>query len=102
MTDPLGYPVIRITAEYKQNERAVADYLQEKMARWYLEAGAIEIVRAGLGGQMGVATHAYGGTRMGDDAETNVLNRYGLSHEVPNLGSSGPRSWGRAERVTRP
>jgi gluconate 2-dehydrogenase alpha chain len=89
VTDPLGFPVIRITAEYKDNEIGLADYLQEKMARWYREAGAIEIVRSGLGGQMGVTTHAYGGTRMGDDPETNVVNRYGLSHEVPNLGVLG-------------
>ena len=38
---------------------------------------------------MGVSTHAYGGTRMGDNIETNVVNRYGLSHEVPNLGILG-------------
>ena len=87
--DPLGFPVIRITAEYQQNELAIADYLQEKMARWYREAGAIEILRGGLGGQMGVTTHAYGGTRMGDNPETNVVNRYGVSHEVPNLGILG-------------
>jgi gluconate 2-dehydrogenase alpha chain len=87
--DPLDFPVIRITAEYKQNELAIADYLQEKMARWYREAGAIEILRGGLGGQMGVTTHAYGGTRMGDNPETNVVDRYGVSHEVPNLGILG-------------
>ena len=89
VTDPLGFPVIRITAEYKQNELALADYLQERMARWYREAGAVEIVRGGLGGQMGVTTHAYGGTRMGDNPETNVVDRYGVSHEVPNLGMLG-------------
>ena len=55
----------------------------------YREAGATDIIRGGLGGQMGVSTHAYGGTRMGDDPETNVVNRYGLSHEVPNLGVLG-------------
>ena len=87
--DPLGYPVIRITAEYKQNELAIADYLQNKMERWYREAGASEVVRDGLGGQMGVSTHAYGGTRMGDNPESNVVDRYGLSHEVPNLGILG-------------
>ena len=87
--DPLGFPVIRVTAEYKQNELAIADYLQEKMAQWYREAGATEIRRGGLGGQMGVSTHAYGGTRMGDNPETNVVDRWGFSHEVPNLGVLG-------------
>ena len=26
---------------------------------------------------------------MGDDSETNVVDRWGLSHEVPNLGILG-------------
>ena len=59
------------------------------MEQWYREAGATEIVRGGLGRTMGVSTHAYGGTRMGDNAETNVVNRFGVSHEVPNLGIAG-------------
>jgi gluconate 2-dehydrogenase alpha chain len=87
--DPLGYPVIRITGEYKENEQRVAAYLQDKMEQWYREAGAIEIQRAPLGGTMIPNTHAYGGTRMGDNPETNVVNRFGLSHEVPNLGVLG-------------
>ena len=87
--DPFGVPVIRITAEYKGNELAIADFMQDKMEQWYREAGAVEVVRGGLGGQMGVATHAYGGTRMGDNPETNVVNRFGFSHEVPNLGVIG-------------
>ena len=49
---------------------------------------------------MGVSTHAYGGTRMGDNPETNVVDRFGVSHEVPNLavvggsvmGTSGARN----------
>ncbi len=38
---------------------------------------------------MGPSTHAYGGTRMGDNRETNVVDRWGFSHEVPNLGVLG-------------
>ena len=89
VTDPFGVPVIRITAEYKENELALADFMQKKMEQWFRKAGAVEVVRSGLGGQMGVSTHAYGGTRMGDNPETNVVNRYGFSHEVPNLGVLG-------------
>jgi gluconate 2-dehydrogenase alpha chain len=40
-------------------------------------------------GTMGPSTHAYGGTRMGDNRETNVVNRFGFSHEIPNLGVVG-------------
>ena len=38
---------------------------------------------------MGASTHAYGGTRMGNNSETNVVDRWGFSHEVPNLGVLG-------------
>ena len=37
----------------------------------------------------GPSTHAYGGTRMGDNRETNVVNRFGFAHEAPNLGILG-------------
>jgi gluconate 2-dehydrogenase alpha chain len=86
--DPLGDPVIRITADHQDNERRVAEYIQGKMEQWFLEAGAIATLRQPLG-TMGVSTHAYGGTRMGDDPETNVVDRWGLCHEVPNLGVLG-------------
>ena len=71
--DPLGFPVCRITADYKDNERKISDFIQEKMELWYRAAGAIDIVRGPLG-TMGVNTHAYGGTRMGDNVETNVVD----------------------------
>jgi len=87
--DPRGLPVIRITGEYKENERKLAAFSQDKMEEWYRAAGAIAIARGPVGGAMTASTHAYGGTRMGDNPETNVVNRWGLSHEVPNLGILG-------------
>ena len=50
---------------------------------------------------MGPTTHAYGGTRMGDNPETNVVDRWGFSHEAPNLGH--PRRLGHGhERRAQP
>jgi gluconate 2-dehydrogenase alpha chain len=86
--DPFGVPVCRITADYKENERRAAAFIQEKMEQWYRAAGAVE-VQLGPLGTMGPTTHAYGGTRMGTNPETNVVNAWGLSHEVPNLGILG-------------
>ena len=86
--DPLGDPVCRITADYKENEHRIATFTQGKMEQWFREAGAVETVRSGLG-TMGPSTHAYGGTRMGSNPETNVVDRWGFSHEVPNLGILG-------------
>jgi gluconate 2-dehydrogenase alpha chain len=86
--DPLGFPVCRITADFKQNERRVAAFIQDRMEEWYRAAGAIAVERGPIG-TMGPSTHAYGGTRMGDNPETNVVDRWGFSHEVPNLGVLG-------------
>jgi len=86
--DPLGLPVCRITADFKDNEKRAAAFIQDKMEQWYRAAGAIAIDRAPLG-TMAPTTHAYGGTRMGDDPATNVVDRWGFSHETPNLGILG-------------
>jgi gluconate 2-dehydrogenase alpha chain len=92
--DPLDDPVIRITAEYKDNERKIAAFTQEKMEQWYREAGAVAIQRGPLGGAMPPATHAYGGTRMGDSVDRHVVDRWSFSHEVSNLGVLGASTMG--------
>jgi gluconate 2-dehydrogenase alpha chain len=89
VTDPLGMPVIRITGRFRENELRIAGFMQDRMEEWYRAAGAVAVVRNPLGDAMPVSTHAYGGTRMGDDPETNVVNRWGFAHEVPNLGILG-------------
>jgi gluconate 2-dehydrogenase alpha chain len=86
--DPLGFPVVRITADYKDNERRMGPFIQDKMARWFMEGGAVAVEKGPVGTMM-PSTHAYGGTRMGDNRETNVVDRWGFSHEVPNLGVLG-------------
>ncbi|MGZ5985078.1 MAG: GMC oxidoreductase, partial [Caulobacteraceae bacterium] len=86
--DPLGQPVIRITADYKDNEKRIGAFVQEKMAAWYRAAGAIAIDKAPVG-TMGPTTHAYGGARMGHNPQTNVVDQWGFCHEVQNLGIVG-------------
>ena len=86
--DPLGLPVCRITADYKDNERKLAAFIQDKMEEWYRAAGAIEILR----GPVGVDGHRRR-TRTAARAwattpTTNVVDRWGFSHEAPNLGDS--------------
>ena len=86
--DGLGFPVCRITADFKENDRKIGAFTQDKMAQWFMEAGAVAVERGPVG-TMGPSTHAYGGTRMGDSRETNVVDSWGFSHEVPNLGVLG-------------
>ena len=115
--DPLGDPVCRVTSGPKANESRAVEFGQKKMEEWFRAAGAIEVVR-NPSLPPGVTTHAYGGTRMGASVETNVVDGWGFSHEVPNLGilgasvmgTSGARnptltvqalSWRTAERLAK-
>ena len=86
--DPLGDPVCRITSGAKENEMRSVRYAQKKMEEWYRAAGAIDVFSPPPL-VPGVSTHAFGGTRMGNNAETSVADQWGFSHEAPNLGVLG-------------
>lgn len=91
--DPLGDPVIRVTSGPKDNERQACLYAQDKMEEWFKAAGAIAVTKGNPTGPR-LSTHTYGGTRMGDNPETSVVNRWGFSHEAPNLGLLGGSVFG--------
>ncbi len=86
--DKLGDPVIRITSGPKENEPRASAHAATKGEQWLRAAGAIEVVKIPHTGPI-LSTHAVGGTRMGDNPETNVTDKWGFSHEVPNLGILG-------------
>jgi len=84
--DPLGDPVTRITSGRKENEPRASLYASTKAGEWLKAAGAIEFaVNAGPADGPALSVHGVGGTRMGNDPETNVVDKYGFSHEAPNL-----------------
>jgi gluconate 2-dehydrogenase alpha chain len=88
--DRLGNPVCRITSGPKQNEPKASAYAAEKAAEWFRAAGAAEVVIIPASSEgPNLSWHAVGGTRMGDNPETNVVDRWGFSHEAPNLGILG-------------
>jgi gluconate 2-dehydrogenase alpha chain len=85
--DPFGLPVVRVTHRARANEQTSAAFMIEKLRTWLQAAGASETWHAE---RLAVeARHCYGGTRMGDDAEHSVVDRFGFSHEAPNLGILG-------------
>jgi len=86
--DPLGDAVCRVTTSAKENETRSVQYAQKKMEEWFRAAGAVEVfTQPPL--VPGLSTHAFGGTRMGNNPETNVVDGWGFSHEAPNLGILG-------------
>jgi gluconate 2-dehydrogenase alpha chain len=87
VTDPYGIPVVRVTHRIGENERRAVAFLSEKLRLWLEAAGAantwaIDHIRL-------ESRHPFGGTRMGHDPATSVVDRFGFSHEVPNLGVLG-------------
>jgi gluconate 2-dehydrogenase alpha chain len=95
VTDPLGVPVIRVTYDYTDNENRMHTFLREKQRLWLLEAGASETWSTQpTPNPRGV--HSYGGTRMGNNPDTNVADKWGMAHEVPNLGFFGGSLMGAA------
>ena len=87
--DAWGLPLLRMTFDFPENDLKMSAYVTEK---------AMEIGRAMGGKQVSggprkgpytttqyQTTHNTGGTVMGDDPSTSVVNRYLQSWDVPNL-----------------
>jgi gluconate 2-dehydrogenase alpha chain len=87
VTDKFGVPVVRITYRLQENELRGHEFLRDKLERWLIAAGATETWSPELVPME--MQHAYGGTRMGNDPETSVVDAFGFAHEVPNLGILG-------------
>jgi gluconate 2-dehydrogenase alpha chain len=97
--DPLGVPVLRVTYDTKENEIKAATFMDTKLAELLTAMGAsVTWPNYPAGTPLPINTHAYGGTRMGDDPAASVVDKHGLAHEAPNLmilgGSTFPGSSG--------
>jgi gluconate 2-dehydrogenase alpha chain len=83
--DAWGLPAPRMTYDWRRpNERARIEFLQNKLEEIARATGASKVWRAPLG-QGAPGAHHEGGTRMGSDPKTSVVNRYSQSWDVPNL-----------------
>jgi gluconate 2-dehydrogenase alpha chain len=83
--DQWGLPAPRLTYDWRRpNELARVEFMMQKMEELGHAMGAAHVWRAPLGpGAPGA--HHEGGTRMGSDPKTSVVNRYGQSWDIPNL-----------------
>jgi len=86
--DRTGMPLVRVTFDHFENERRQIAFMTAKLQQWLSAAGASEQWQPPIGPSP-ISTHSYGGTRMGDDPQTSVVNRWGIAHEVPNLAIVG-------------
>jgi gluconate 2-dehydrogenase alpha chain len=85
--DPYGAPVVRVTFAPGENERRGSAFLVQRLHEWLRAAGAAQTWAPP--GLVIEPRHAYGGTRMGDDPATSVVDRFGFCHDAPNVGVLG-------------
>ena len=83
--DAWGLPAPRMTYDWRRpNELARVEFMHEKdggdRPRDGRDAGVARAAGPGAPG-----AHHEGGTRMGNDPKTSVVNRYGQSWDIPNL-----------------
>jgi len=94
--DALGIPVLRVTFDLHAQEKARHAFITAKTEHLLKEAGASETWVSFPALPIAVNSHAYGTTRMGNDPASSVVDKWLISHEVPNLailgGSTFPTS----------
>jgi gluconate 2-dehydrogenase alpha chain len=83
--DSFGLPAPRLTYDWRRpNEVARVEFMMKKMEELGRAMGANLVWRGPLApGAPGA--HHEGGTRMGNDPNTSVVNKYGQTWDIPNL-----------------
>jgi gluconate 2-dehydrogenase alpha chain len=83
--DQWGLPAPRLTYDWRRpNEVALIEFMMQKMEAIGRAMGGNTVWRAPLSAGLPGAHHE-GGTRMGNDPNTSVVNKYGQSWDIHNL-----------------
>ena len=85
VTDAWGLPVARITLKPHPNDLVQGRVLIDRSAEILETAGATQIQKVYIDRITGNCSHQHGTTRMGNDADSSVLDRWCRAHEVDNL-----------------
>ncbi|APR76849.1 Glucose-methanol-choline (GMC) oxidoreductase:NAD binding site protein [Minicystis rosea] len=77
--DRHGLRVAKVTFNLHDNDQKLIDFGKNKVMDVMRAAGAEEVV------QEERFAHLVGAARMGDDPRTSVVDRFGRTHDIPNL-----------------
>ncbi len=83
--DPFGLPLLKVDAEWKENERSMRQDSINSAAEMLEAAGFRDIKVFDAPDNIGSGIHEMGTARMGKDPRTSVLNKWNQIHEVPNV-----------------
>ncbi|CAN5235278.1 GMC family oxidoreductase [soil metagenome] len=94
--DSLGRPLMRMTFDFKDNEIKMSQFLTDRLAEIARALDPVEMTASPRKGPWNSTiyqtTHNTGGTVMGSDPETSVVNRYCQSWDVSNVFVPGGAS----------
>ncbi len=82
LRDSSGFAAPKLLYRVNDNTKRMFEWQVERARESFAAAGAARIEALTLAP---VGTHLYGTARMGDDPRTSVVNRWGVSHDIPNL-----------------
>ncbi|MGH9741144.1 MAG: GMC family oxidoreductase [Candidatus Acidiferrum sp.] len=77
--DRHGLPVAKVTFSLHENDKKLIEFGKNKVMEIMDAAGATEVV------QEARYAHLVGGARMGNDPRSSIVNKFGRSHDIPNL-----------------
>jgi choline dehydrogenase-like flavoprotein len=80
--DASGLAIPRITYRFDENVRRMMAFQSARAEESFRTAGAVQVASAVSPSN----AHLLGTARMGVDPATSVVNRWGLTHDIPNLG----------------
>jgi gluconate 2-dehydrogenase alpha chain len=87
--DAWGNPLLRMTFDFPQNDLKMSAYITQKAMDIGKAMGGVQVDGGPRKGPYDVTqyqtTHNTGGTVMGNDPSTSVVNRYLQSWDVPNV-----------------
>lgn len=77
--DQFGIPVAKVTFTLHDNDKKLIEFGKKTVMEVMWAAGAEEVV------QESRYAHLVGAARMGDDPAASVVDKFGRTHDVPNL-----------------
>ena len=77
--DQHGLPVAKVTFNLHDNDRKLIEFGKNKVMEIMAAAGAKQVV------QESRFAHLVGASRMGSDPSTSVVDKFGRTHDIPNL-----------------
>jgi choline dehydrogenase-like flavoprotein len=82
LKDSDGLPAPKIHYYQSENTRRLVDFNLQRSIECHLAAGATKAWVTNRGNPSG---HIIGTTKMGNDPKTSVVDKFGRTHDVPNL-----------------